>query len=78
MTTIIEIELDDGSVIGGRADFGKGSPSNPMTEEELSEKFRQCAEWGRLPKDRIRTVLDIVWNIEALKDLGELTKLLRV
>ena len=78
MTTIIEIELDDGKVIKGQADFGKGSPANPMSDDELAEKFRQCAEWGKLPKDRIKTVLDIIWNIEALKDVNELTKLLRI
>ena len=27
MTTIIDIELDDGRTISGRADFGKGSPA---------------------------------------------------
>jgi 2-methylcitrate dehydratase PrpD len=78
MTTIIEVELTDGRVIKGRADFGKGSPANPMTDDELAEKFRQCAEWGKLPKDRIATVLDMLWHIETLKDVNALTKLLRV
>jgi 2-methylcitrate dehydratase PrpD len=78
MTTIIAIELNDGKVVKGEADFGKGSPSNPMTDDELSEKFRQCASWGRMPKDRIETVLDMLWHIEQLKDVNELTKLLRV
>ena len=78
MTTIIEIELDDGKVIKGQADFGKGSPANPMTDDELSQKFRQCAEWGMMPKDRIATVLDMLWHIEELADVNELTKLLRV
>jgi 2-methylcitrate dehydratase PrpD len=54
MTTIIEIELTDGRVIKGQADFGKGSPANPMTDDELSEKFRQCAEWGKMSKERTR------------------------
>jgi 2-methylcitrate dehydratase PrpD len=31
MTTILEIALTDGRVIRDRADFGKGSPANPMT-----------------------------------------------
>jgi 2-methylcitrate dehydratase PrpD len=47
MTTIIAVELDDGSVVKGSADFGKGSPANPMSDAELAEKFRQCAAWGR-------------------------------
>ena len=78
MTTIIEIALTDGRVIKGQADFGKGSPANPMTDDELSEKFRQCAEWGKMPKERTATVLDMLWHVEALKDVNELTKLLRV
>ena len=78
MTTIIEVELDDGSVVKGQADFGKGSPANPMTDEELAEKFRQCAAWGGLDRDQTKTVLDLVWRIEELKDVGELMKLLRL
>ena len=78
MTTIIEITLDDGKVIKGRADFGKGSPANPMSDDELSDKFRQCAEWGKLPKARIATALDMLWHIETLEDVNELTKLLRL
>jgi 2-methylcitrate dehydratase PrpD len=77
MTTIIEIELDDGKVIKGQADFGKGSPANPMTDEELSEKFRQCAAWGGLDRDQTKAVLDLVWKIEELADVNDLTRLLR-
>ena len=77
MTTIIEIELDDGRRIKGQADFGKGSPANPMTDEELADKFRGCATWGGFEDSRIDTLLDMLWNIEKLKDVNELTTLLR-
>ena len=77
MTTIIEIELADGKVIKGQADFGKGSPANPMTDDELSEKFRQCASWAGLDKDRSEQILKLLWKIESLKDVNQLTKLLR-
>lgn len=77
MTTIIEIELDNGNMIKGQADFGKGSPANPMTDEELSEKFRQCAAWGGLNGDQTKAVLNLVWRIEELRDVNELTRLLR-
>jgi 2-methylcitrate dehydratase PrpD len=78
MTTIIEIELTDGQRIKGQADFGKGSPANPMTDAELAEKFRQCASWGRLGKDAIEEVLKLAWKLEELKDLRDLTRLLRI
>jgi 2-methylcitrate dehydratase PrpD len=73
MTTIIEVELDDGKVLRTQADFGKGSPANPMTDEELAEKFRECAAWGGLDRAKTQAVLDLVWRIEELKDVNELT-----
>jgi 2-methylcitrate dehydratase PrpD len=77
MTTLIEVELDDGQVLEGRADFGKGSPTNPMTDAELAEKFRQCAAWGGLTPPQTDAVLDLVWKIESLRDVADLTRLLR-
>ena len=77
MTTIIEVELNDGKVLKTRADFGKGSPANPMTDDELSEKFRECASWGGLDKAKTEQILKLVWKIEEVKDVNELTKLLR-
>ncbi|HXF80963.1 MAG TPA: hypothetical protein VN598_18995, partial [Usitatibacter sp.] len=78
MTTIIEIETMDGKRIRGQADFGKGSPANPMADGELSEKFRQCASWGRMKKDAIEQVLKLAWNLEELEDVRDLTRLLRI
>jgi len=78
MTTIIEVELDNGTVVKGAADFGKGSPANPMSDDELKEKFRQCAAWGGLDGAQTRTVIDLVWRIETLADVGELTQHLRI
>ncbi|HSW83974.1 MAG TPA: hypothetical protein VLH12_10895, partial [Usitatibacter sp.] len=78
MTTIIEVELTDGKVLRTQADFGKGSPANPMTDAELSEKFRECAAWGKLDKAKAEEVLKLAWKIEELKDVNELTRLLRL
>ena len=78
MTTIVEIELADGRKLSGKADFGKGSPTNPMTDVELSDKFRQCAAWGNVPRDRAERVLETLWGIDSLADVGELGALLGV
>ena len=48
-----------------------------MTDEELSEKFRQCAAWGGLTSAESKAVLDLVWRIDELQDVNELTRLLR-
>jgi 2-methylcitrate dehydratase PrpD len=78
MTTIVGIELADGRKVSGRADFGKGSPANPMTDAELSDKLRQCAAWAEVPAARAETILETLWRIESLADVNDLTGLLGV
>jgi 2-methylcitrate dehydratase PrpD len=78
MTTLIEIQLTDGRSIGGRADFGKGSPANPMSDDELAAKFRECAAWGKLPAASADKVVEMVFNLEKLKSIRNLTRLLAV
>jgi len=76
MTTIIEIALKDGRKIEGRADFGKGSPANPMSFDEVAEKFLDCASFAGHPADRARAVVDRVRGLEKVADIAELTGLL--
>src|SRR6266481_3216425 len=49
MTSILKITMKDGKVISGRAEFGKGSPANPMSFDETAAKFRDCAEYAEWP-----------------------------
>jgi 2-methylcitrate dehydratase PrpD len=76
MTTIIDIELADGRKISGSADFGKGSPTNPMSDRELADKFRECAAWGKLPEANAEKVIDLVFRLEKVKSIRELMRLL--
>ena len=78
MTTILDVELVDGKVISARADFGKGSPANPMTDEELEAKFRGCAEWGGLPAQATDEVARRVWALADQPGVGEITALMAV
>jgi len=78
MTTLIDIELADGRTVSGRADFGKGSPANPMSDDELAEKFRECATWGKLPRASADRIVDMVFRLEKLKSVRELTRLLAI
>jgi 2-methylcitrate dehydratase PrpD len=76
MTTILEIALTDGRKISGRADFGKGSPGNPMSYEEVAGKFRECAAFAHWPKAKADRVIELVKGLEGLRDVRELTALL--
>ena len=75
MTTIIKITLKDGRTISGRADFGKGSPSDPMSYDEVAEKFRGCAAFAEWPSSKANQVIDLVRRLEDLSDVRTLTAL---
>lgn len=78
MTTIIDIHLLDGRKISGQADFGKGSPANPMSYAEVAEKFRGCTEFACWAQDKTEKIISLIANVESLADLSELTAALRV
>jgi 2-methylcitrate dehydratase PrpD len=75
MTTILKIHLKDGRVVTGRADFGKGSPANPMSYDEVAEKFRGCADFAQWPIARANKIVDLVRHLEDLEDMRTLTAL---
>ena len=75
MTTIIDVRLRDGRTISGRADFGKGSPADPMRFDEVAAKFLDCASFAKWPADRARAIVDAVRRIDAMPDVRALTAL---
>jgi 2-methylcitrate dehydratase PrpD len=76
MTTLIRITLKDGRIIKGRADFGKGSPTDPMSYDEVAEKFQGCAAFADWPKAKTSQVIDLVRKLEDVSDVSTLTSLL--
>jgi 2-methylcitrate dehydratase PrpD len=77
MTTILRITLKDGRTISGRADFGKGSPSNPMSYDEVAEKFRGCSAFAEWDSSKANQVIDLVSKLEDVSDIRTLTSLLQ-
>ena len=78
MTSIVDIMLTDGRCISGRAEFGKGSPANPMSWEEVADKFHGCASYGGLPSEKARKVVEIVADLPSLRDVRMLTAALTI
>lgn len=76
MTTIIEIALKDGRVIKGQADFGKGSPANPMSYDEVAGKFLESADYAGWNKAKADQVVELVRGLEKVRDMREITRLL--
>lgn len=76
MTSILKVYLKDGKVLSGRAEFAKGSPANPMSFDEVADKFRGCADFANWPKDKTEAVIAFVKNLESAADVGRLAPLL--
>lgn len=74
MTTIITVELTDGRTVSTSAEFGKGSPQIPMTDEELIAKFTDCLEWGGIANDRAADLATRFLSIESEDSIVELLR----
>jgi len=77
MTTILDITLKNGGKVSGRADFGKGSPANPMSFDEVSDKFRETAGFAGLGEDKTSDVVGMVRDLETLASIDRLLAPLR-
>jgi 2-methylcitrate dehydratase PrpD len=78
MTSIIRIHMKDGRVISGRADMAKGSPANPMSYRETADKFRECAEFAKWPRQKAETIVAAVEALEQAPDMDRLRTALTV
>jgi 2-methylcitrate dehydratase PrpD len=76
MTSLLKITLKNKKIITGQATFGKGSPANPMSFDEVAEKFRGCAEYVGWPAAKTDGVIAFVKTLEAAPDVSKLSMLL--
>jgi 2-methylcitrate dehydratase PrpD len=73
MTSILKVHMKDGRVLTGRAQFAKGSPANPMSYDEIADKFRGCAAFAKWPRQKAESVIEFVSTIETAADMSRLT-----
>jgi len=76
MTSILHLHLKNGRTISGRADFAKGSPSDPMSFEEVAAKFQDNARFAKWPAAKANTIVDTVRKLEEISDVRTITALL--
>jgi hypothetical protein len=59
-------------------DAARGSASMPMTEEEVAEKFRDCAAFARMSNDNTEKAIELILNLEKVADIRALTSVLSI
>ncbi len=77
MPTRITVRTASGKEFVKQIDFPLGHPRNPMSDREVEDKFRGLAA-GRLDRGRAGKVIDQVWKLDTLKDIGALMPLLKL
>lgn len=72
----LRITLKDGRVLEDSRDLAKGNPELPLSDEELSDKFMECASKA-LDLHHCRKVLKALFEMEKVKDINLITRLLQ-
>jgi len=70
---IIRIHMKDGRLLSTRTEPAKGSSKNPMTYEEVADKFRTNAEFARWPATKTESIVRLVSALERAPTLAALT-----
>jgi len=71
----VEVVLRDGGKVSGRVDFPKGDAENPLSEQELLDKFANLAR-GVVGEEKVKRIPDIVFALDKLDTIDELMRLL--
>ena len=74
-TTFLKVHLKDGRTFASKVEYGKGSPINPMSYDEVAEKFLGCTNNAQWPAKKAERIIGLVRNLENLRDVATLTEL---
>ncbi|MCR4443247.1 MAG: MmgE/PrpD family protein [Peptococcaceae bacterium] len=72
--SIVEIATVKGEKFSERTDFAKGDPENPVSVDEIEDKFRYLAGTV-LASKQVETIIETVRHLEEVTDINELIPL---
>ena len=72
---VVRLRLKNGTLLEASTGAARGDRDNPMTFDDIVEKFRDCTR-PLLPAAKAERVLTLVQDIERLPDLLELSSVL--
>jgi len=73
---VVNISATDGRTFSKQLDFPKGDPRNPLTDQEVEEKFAALAE-GVLSKGAQKKLKEAIWNLEDSDSVRKLMALMK-
>jgi 2-methylcitrate dehydratase PrpD len=74
----VEIETKAGRTYSRTVEYVVGHPKNPMSFDDCVEKLRKCLPYSIKPlrKENTEEVISLIRNLENLKDMGRIPRLL--
>jgi 2-methylcitrate dehydratase PrpD len=73
----VKVFLKGGKTLEARVEKAKGNPENPMSPEEIQEKYVDCCT-GILTEKGIKQSISMVHHLETLDRLSSLMECYRV
>ncbi|MGC2197177.1 MAG: hypothetical protein WA628_21045, partial [Terriglobales bacterium] len=73
---IVTITTTDGRSFTEQLDYPKGDPRNPLTDQEIEEKFAALAD-GVLSAKAQQKLRDAIWNLEKIGSVSKLMALMK-
>ena len=67
-SAIVEIITEDGKCYSEHVDHPKGEPENPLTDQELFDKFKSLASYANKTEEEAEKIIDCVMNLEDKLD----------
>ena len=73
----VTVVTRSGGTISKEVVVPRGHPLDPMSREEVEDKFRRLTK-GKLPRRTAEELLGRVWSLEEVREVGDLVPLLKV
>jgi 2-methylcitrate dehydratase len=73
---VVTITTTDGQNFTEQLDYPKGDPRNPLTDQEIEEKFAALAD-GVLSGKAQKKLKDAIWNLEKIGSVAKLMALMK-
>lgn len=70
--TELTVHRAGGSTVTAAADVPRGHHANPMTDEEVGEKFRELTRLA-LPQESVEELADRLWDLAAARSVDPIT-----
>jgi 2-methylcitrate dehydratase len=77
MLSTVEVVNSSGQRFAAEVAYHRGHYKNPMSDQEIEAKFRALAQ-DSLTSRQVDALLDRLWNLEQVTDIGEVISMVRI